>query len=124
MSDLKVKPGQPVSATGWNQMVDRLPGDNVAPGGPGLWRMVLCRLTEEVAASTIDDNDTANSIYQSCEVQVYGLVNNGDGTFSPALTTEKGIMLNPAEVSIPEGTEMWCMYLSSGILVATVEACD
>ncbi|MCM2369639.1 hypothetical protein [Aporhodopirellula aestuarii] len=124
MSDLKAKAGQPVSANKWNRVVDRLPGEMVGPGIPSAWRMVLCRLSEDVAASTISNSDTADSIYQSCEVEVYGLVANGDGTYSPVLTTEKGIMLNPAKESIPEGTEMWCMYLPSGLLVATVQACD
>lgn len=123
MSNLKLNKGDVLKASTWNALVDRLPGTVQGSIADKLARVVLCKTLEEIAAATIDETIT-NSVYESGDVQIYGLVSNGDGTYSPALTTAKGIMVNPSpNESIPSGTEIWAEETNSGVLVAIVWPC-
>ena len=123
MSDLKVSPGQPVSADKWNQVIDRLPGIE-ANGNAIPSRVVLCRTTEDIEEAAISDSDTEDSVYHSGTVQVYGIKNNGDSTFSPALLPGLRIMLNTGTEFMPSGTEVWAVETFGGHLVAIVWACE
>lgn len=122
MSDLKARAGQPITAEKWNRVIDRLPvGDAASPRG--FVRLLLCRTSEEISASTIDASDTADSVYESGTVVAYGMSDNGDGTFSPALFGGEKIMINASEEAIPSGTELWAIETFGGILVSTVWVC-
>lgn len=123
MSDLKVRSGQPLTATRWNEVVDRLPPD-ITTSGPGAFvRLVLCRTTETIGASTINESDTTASVYESGTVDAHGLINNGDGTFSPGKLPGNRIMINASAEEIPSGTELWAIDTYDGILVSTVWIC-
>lgn len=123
MSDLKAKPGQPVTAKKWNGVVDRLLESSEDAKQIDLVRLILCRTLEAIDGAVIDASDTADSVYSSGEVDTYGLVNNGDGTFSPGITNRKWILLNAASSSIPVDTELWAIEASTGVLVSTVWVC-
>jgi hypothetical protein len=123
VSNLKLNKGDVLKASTWNAVIDRLPESVQGSVAGKLARVVLCKTLEEIAAATIDATIT-DSVYESGEVQVYGLVSNGDGTYSPALTTAKGIMINPSSTeAIPIDTELWAEETNSGVLVAIVWPC-
>ena len=123
MSDLKAKAGQPVTAEKWNKVIDRLPAVATGPGSGGQVRLVLVRTTEVIEAAEIDEDDTELSVYYSGLVNTYGLINNGDGTFSPGLTANAKLMINAGSTEITSETEMWAIDTFGGILVSTVWAC-
>lgn len=123
MSDLKVKPGQPIRAASINSIVDRLPGENFGADRNHRSRLILCRTTEDIDGAVIDSDDTEETVYSSGLVETFGLVNNGDGTFSPGLTNKKHIMINAASSTIPGGTELWASESTDGVLVSTVWIC-
>jgi hypothetical protein len=124
VSDLKVKSGQPISAANWNNVIDRLPSDQTGPGTLGQLRIVLCRTTEAIAASTINAGDTTLTVYRTGLVQVHGLVRNSDGNYNPVITTEKRLMINVSAETIPAGAELWGMYTFDGLLISTVWPCE
>ena len=123
MSDLKAKAGQPVTAEKWNKVIDRLPAVATGPGSGGGIRLLLCRTTELIEAAEINESDTALSVYYSGLVNTHGLINNGDGTFSPGLTANAKLMINAGAEEIPSGTELWAIDTFGGVLVSTVWIC-
>jgi hypothetical protein len=125
VSDLKIKPGDPIRATQWNGIVDRLPpvDFNFKSADPSKGqRLILCKTTEEIAASTFDD-DIELHVYESGLVDTFGLINNEDGTFTPVLIAENRIMLNPSEETMPDGTVVWAFETYDAYLVASVWPC-
>jgi hypothetical protein len=123
VSDLRARAGKPIAADKWNAIVDRLPESAQKGFGEAITRLRLCRTTKTISASSIDASDTADSVYESGVVNTYGLENNEDGAFSPALSTSQRIMINASEEAIPSGTELWAIESFDGILVSTVWIC-
>jgi hypothetical protein len=117
VSDLRLRKGQVITADKWNGIVDRLPDGDAGIAGFAGVRLVPCRLTEDIAAATIDEADTEDSVYPSGVVDTYGLINNGDGTFSPGITNEQKILLNATTLPLSSGAEVWAMESWLGTLV-------
>lgn len=125
MSELKFQRGEVLRADKLNQIVDRLPVASPLgePSGIGGRRMRLCKTTEAIAAAVIDETDITDSVYEVGLVETYVLTSNGDGTFSPTLTADKRLMINPSLEEIPINTELWATETFDGYLVATIWVC-
>ena len=123
MSDLKAQKGEPIAADKWNSAMDLLASQNFDAGTRARFHIKLVRTLEAIAAATVDGSDTADSVYNSGEVQTFGLKNNGDGTFEPVLSNKNQIMINAGLEEIPSGTELWAMDYGDGVLISTVWPC-